>query len=76
MRALPGWTAKGGAEGLLCAVSADGLGVAVKVEDGGGRAVRSATAAFLRRLGLDIGALGEVPLENSRGEIVGELRAS
>ena len=76
MRALPGWTAKGGAEALLCAASPDGLGVAVKVEDGGGRAVRTATAAFLGRLGLDPGPLAEVPLENSRGETVGLIRAS
>ena len=61
MLALPGWAAKGGAEALLCAVSPDGLGIAVKVEDGAGRAVRSATAAFLGRLGLDTGVLGEVP---------------
>jgi hypothetical protein len=48
----------------------------VKVEDGGGRAVRSATAAFLGRLGLDTGALGVVLLENSWGEIVGAIKAS
>jgi L-asparaginase II len=75
MRALPGWIAKGGAEGLLCAASPDGLGVALKIEDGAGRAVRSAAAAFLQRLALDPGDLGVVPVENSRGEIVGELRA-
>ena len=39
------------------------------------RAVRCALAAFLVRLGLACGELGEVPIENSRGEIVGELRA-
>ncbi len=76
MRALPGWVAKGGAEGLLCATSPEGLGIAVKVEDGSGRAVRSAAAAFLGRLGLEPGELGKVPLENSHGEVVGELRAS
>jgi L-asparaginase II len=76
MRALPGWAAKGGAEALLCAASPEGLGIAVKVEDGSGRAVRSAAAAFLRRLGLEPGELGKVQLENSHGEIVGELRAS
>jgi len=74
MRTLPGWIAKGGSEGLLCAASADGLGIALKVEDGNTRAVRSALAAFLSRLGLETGDLGEVPIENSRGEIVGELR--
>ncbi len=75
MQTQPGWVAKGGAEGLLCAVSADGVGIALKIEDGSQRAVRSALAAFLGRLGLDAEQLGAVPIENSRGEIVGELRA-
>jgi L-asparaginase II len=74
MRTLPGWIAKGGAEAVLCAASPDGLGVAVKVEDGGVRAVRSALATFLDILGLDGGALAQVPVENSRGETVGEIR--
>ena len=74
MELLPGWIAKGGAEGLLCAASEDGLGIALKVEDGAGRAVRSALASFLAGLGLDAGELGEVAVRNSRGEVVGELR--
>jgi L-asparaginase II len=74
MELLPGWIAKGGAEGLLCAASDDGLGIALKVEDGAGRAVRTALAAFLRRLGFDAGELGDVRVTNSRGEVVGELR--
>lgn len=75
MRSQPGWIAKAGAEGLVCAASPDGLGVTVKVEDGSARAVRSGLAAFLRRLGLEPGNLGVVTVENSRGEPVGELRA-
>lgn len=75
MRALAGWWAKGGAEGLLCAGSPDRTGIALKVEDGETRAVRPALAVFLARLGLDVAALGVVPVENSRGEVVGELRA-
>jgi L-asparaginase II len=75
MRGQPGWIAKGGAEGLLCAASADGLGIALKIEDGSARAVASAAAALLRRLALDPGDLGVAPLRNSRDEIVGELRA-
>lgn len=47
MRALPGWTAKGGAEGLLCAAGPGGVGVALKVEDGGMRAVEPALADVL-----------------------------
>ena len=46
IRALPGWAAKGGAEGLFCACSTDGLGIALKVEDGAFRAIRPALAAF------------------------------
>jgi L-asparaginase II len=75
MRSQPGWIAKGGAEGVLCAASADGLGVALKVEDGSVRAVRSGLAAFLQRLGLETGQLGVVPVTSSLGEVVGELRA-
>ncbi|HXF98852.1 MAG TPA: asparaginase [Gaiellaceae bacterium] len=74
MLRLPGWIAKVGAEGLLCAASPHGLGLALKVEDGSGRAVAPALAVFLSRLGVDAGDLGEAPLRNSRGELVGELR--
>jgi L-asparaginase II len=73
MRTLPGWTAKGGAEGLLCAVSPDGVGIALKAEDGSWRALRPAVAELLRRLGRDPGGVGVVSLENSRHEVVGEL---
>ena len=39
------------------------------------RAIRPALAEFLRRLGLETGELGVQPLENSRGELVGEVVA-
>ena len=75
MRALPGWIAKGGAEGLMCAAG-DGLGVALKAEDGAARALRPALAAFLGRLGHDLPtAFAVVGVENSRGEQVGEIVA-
>ena len=54
MRAAPGWLAKGGAEGLLCAAGPDGLGVALKSEDGASRAHAPALAAFLGALGVDL----------------------
>jgi len=78
MQGFPGWTAKGGAEGLLCASGPDGLGVALKVADGSGRGVRPALGVFLARLGLDGKALaavglGPLPLLNSRGEECGEI---
>jgi L-asparaginase II len=75
MRLGEGWVAKGGAEGLLCA-SRDGLGLALKVEDGAQRPLGPALAAFLGRLGLDAGSLANAPVENSRGEVVGELRVT
>ena len=74
VQVLDGWVAKGGAEGLFCAAAPDGLGVALKVEDGAFRAIRPALAAFLRGLGIEPGELGVVTVENSRGEIVGAVR--
>jgi L-asparaginase II len=73
MRALDGWIAKGGAEGLLCA-GGHGIGVALKAEDGNGRALAPAAAAFFAQLGIDLGGLAVLPLENSRKERVGEIR--
>jgi L-asparaginase II len=75
MESLPGWIAKGGAEGLLCAAGPDGIGVALKVEDGAARAIGPAAAAFLDRLGHPLDQLESAPVENSRGEVVGRIRA-
>jgi L-asparaginase len=71
MQLRPGWIAKGGAEGLLCAAG-DGIGVALKAEDGGYRSLSPALAAFLG----DLDELAVAPLENSRGERVGEIVAA
>jgi L-asparaginase II len=71
IQALPGWTAKGGAEGLLCAAGPHGLGLALKAEDGGQRALRPALGSFLDKLGLDGSAFGPVAVTNSREENVG-----
>jgi L-asparaginase II len=73
MRAQPGWIAKGGAEGLLCAAGPGGIGVALKVEDGASRPQPPALAAFLGTLGVDLPELAVVALTNSRGDRVGEL---
>ena len=75
MQALPGWFAKGGAEGLLCAAGPDGSGLALKVEDGSTRALRPALGFFFDSLGLDGSSFGPVPICNSRNEVVGELTA-
>jgi L-asparaginase II len=75
MRALPGWTAKGGAEGLMCAASPDGLGVALKVEDGNSRALHPALGAFFEELGHDLDGFHRTPVLNSLGEECGEIVA-
>ena len=69
MRALPGWFAKRGAEGLFCA--ADGnVAWVLKVEDGSSRALRPALGLIL---GID--EFREVPVTNSLGESVGSISA-
>lgn len=75
MRAAPGWFAKGGAEGLFCAGGPDGIGIALKCEDGSSRPLEPALAAFLATLGVDLPGLAETTLTNSRGERVGECVA-
>jgi L-asparaginase II len=70
MRERAGWIAKGGAEGLFCAASPAGFGVALKVEDGNGRALGPAVAALL-----DVPELAREPVLNSRGDEVGEIFA-
>jgi L-asparaginase II len=73
MRTLPGWIAKGGAEGLMCAASADGLGIALKARDGNSRALRPALAQLGAALGLDLSRFAEQTVQNSHGERVGTV---
>ena len=74
MKSVPGWIAKGGAEGLLCAAG-EGIGIALKSEDGSDRGLGAAACAFLTRLGRQAEPLAVTPLRNSRGEVVGEIVA-
>ncbi len=76
MRDAPGWLAKGGAEGLLCAAGPDGVGVALKTEDGASRAHAPALAALLGLLGVGLPDLAVRPVFNTRGERVGEVVTS
>jgi L-asparaginase II len=77
MRELPAWAAKGGAEGLMCATGPDGVGVALKVEDGNTRAVAAALGELLRRIGHpEVDSLARTPVATSRGDVVGEIRLS
>ena len=74
MRTLDGWVAKGGAEGLMCAASPDGLGLAIKVTDGSFRAIVPVLVEALERLGVDASAIPLPDVSNSHGEVVGTLR--
>ena len=80
MRAHPGRVvAKVGAEGVYSAVLLrEGLGVALKVEDGHSVASALAIAAVLAELGLrpQPPSLMKRPITNSRGETVGEMRVN
>ncbi|MEP6813355.1 MAG: asparaginase, partial [Actinomycetota bacterium] len=73
MRSVPGWFAKGGAEGLLCAAGPDAIGIAVKTEDGSSRPLGPALAAFLAPLGVALPSLETVPIVSSRGDHVGQV---
>jgi L-asparaginase II len=73
MQTVAGWFAKGGAEGLLCAGGPNGIGVALKAEDGADRPLGPALAHFLERFGVALPDLATVPVTNSRGLHVGEL---
>jgi L-asparaginase II len=68
-----------GAEGVYCAALPElGLGVALKIDDGGVRAAEAAMAAVAERLlGLEddlLRSYSHMPLRNWRGTLVGSLR--
>ncbi|MDP8901545.1 MAG: asparaginase [Actinomycetota bacterium] len=64
---------KSGAEGVFAAGSAEGWGLAVKVSDGGGRAVRPAAVAALGRRGVEVPGDGASPKHDLHGPVVGEI---
>jgi L-asparaginase II len=70
--------AKTGAEGFFGGwLPQHGLGIAIKIDDGAGRASETAIAAVLDKLGLlGEGARGllRAPIPNTRGTVVGERR--
>jgi L-asparaginase II len=67
---------KTGAEGVYCgALTEAGLGIALKIDDGAGRAAEVAMAGLLARFGL-LDAAHELcapQLRNRAGAVVGEL---
>jgi len=82
MRAIPGCVSKGGAEALSClGLAHEGIGIAVRIEDGNSRASAPAALAVLRQvLEWDapppaLAPLAEPVLRNSPGDPVVHLRA-
>ena len=76
MEGLPGLVAKDGAEGMFAARLPDGSAVAVKIEDGAGRARTPVLVAALRSLGADalvLDELAETPVLGG-GKPVGSVR--
>jgi L-asparaginase II len=80
MRAWPGRVAaKTGAEGVFAAIIPEyGLGIALKIDDGAGRAADTAIAAILERLipsaETSVAEIIRAPVLNTRDAIVGERR--
>ena len=76
---------KGGAEGVFCAALPDaGLGVAIKIDDGAGRAAEIVMAAVLQLIhgslpaahGSEIGGLATRAILNRANAVVGQIRPS
>ena len=78
MSALPGLIAKDGAEGVYAAALPDGRVVAVKVEDGAGRARTPVLVRALEACGVDIGPVGDLATGTvlGHGRPVGVIRAT
>ncbi len=78
MEVLPGLVAKDGAEGVYAAALADGSAVALKIEDGGGRARTPVLVAALRALGVEADVLEELATTPvlGGGRRVGEVRVT
>jgi L-asparaginase II len=79
MRSTKGRAAvKTGAEGFFAAMIPErGLGIALKIDDGAGRASETVMAAILDKLGTLEGSAREMlraPVLNTRGAVVGERR--
>jgi L-asparaginase II len=76
MRRVPGLLAKDGAEGICAAALPDGRGLAIKVEDGAGRARPAAMAWVLTQLGVPAPAVPELRIWEpvlGGGRVVGEF---
>ncbi len=77
MHAMQGVAVKTGAEGVYAAIVPERrLGIALKIDDGAGRASETAIAAVLAKLGLLPREFAHAPVTNTRDAVVGERRPS
>ena len=78
LKGVPGLVAKDGAEGVYAAALADGSAVALKIDDGAGRARTPVLVAALRLLGATAPVLAELATAAVFGgdAVVGEVRVS
>lgn len=83
MQCAPGdWVAKAGADGVQAiGIRSMGIGIAIKMEDGNGRALQCATVEVLRQLGLlnspqssPLAAWNRPQIRNLRGIVTGEVQ--
>ena len=69
-----GLVSKSGAEAVFCAGSPEGWGIALKISDGAGRALRPAALTILARRGVDVPGEPETrPVRDLHGETVGRI---
>lgn len=78
MQAVDGLIAKDGAEGVYAAATADGVTVAIKVEDGASRGRAPVMVRALRCAGVDSAALDDLATFPvlGHGDRIGEVRAT
>lgn len=78
MEGVPGLVAKDGAEGVFAAALGDGSSVAVKIDDGGGRARTPVLVAALRALGVNADVLEQLATVSvmGGGRAVGAVRVA
>jgi L-asparaginase II len=77
MRGVDGLLVKDGAEGVVAAATGDGVGIALKIDDGAGRARSPVLVAALRRLGVTVDVSALTPADVlGHGRPVGAVRAT
>jgi L-asparaginase II len=77
LTSMPGLVVKDGAEGVQAASTSDGLGIALKIDDGAGRARTPVFLAALAQVGVALPPASALPVSVvlGHGQPVGQVRA-